>query len=81
MIHKEINDIFEKILYENYENESKGRNVYIVDIFPKVIESSDKYGEFEEYLSEMENPLLNKFIYAMMKIYMYEYVRKGNIYS
>ena len=32
---KVIYNNFEKMFYEHYENESKYRNVYIVDIFPK----------------------------------------------
>ena len=46
---KVIYNNFEKMFYEHYENESKYRNVYIVDIFPKKIDSS-KYFDFEDYI-------------------------------
>lgn len=70
---KEIYNNFQKILYEHYENESENRNAHIVDIFPSIINSSNKYGEYEEHLLHKSSPLiLNKFVLAMMKIYMYD---------
>ena len=68
---KVIYNNFEKMFYEHYENESKYRNVYIVDIFPKKIYSS-KYFDFEDYIINNKYNVLDKFVLAMIKIYMYD---------
>ena len=68
---KVIYNNFEKMFYEHYENESKYRNVYIVDIFPKKIDSS-KYFDIEDYIINNKYNVLDKFVLAMIKIYMYD---------
>ena len=79
---KVIYNNFEKMFYEHYENESKYRNVYIVDIFPKKIDSS-KYFDFEDYIINNKYNVLDIFSYKESEVEEHDeyiYIKKHQEY-
>lgn len=70
-MNKRIETYFKKLIHEVYESDCSNL-LFIIDIFPKTIDSN-KYFQFEKLiLDKNAYNILNKYIIALSKIYMYD---------
>lgn len=69
---KAIKVLFQKLLSDSYK-QKEYREIYTVDILPRNIKNIKKYRDFEEnILNKNSYSILNKFILALSKLYLYD---------
>ena len=69
---KAIKVLFQKLLNDSYK-QKEYREIYTIDILPRTVKNIEKYSDFEKnILNKNSYNVLNKFILALSKLYLYD---------
>lgn len=69
---KAIKVLFQKLINDNYK-QKEYRDIYTIDILPKIVNNTIKYEDFEDnILKNNSYNILNKYVLALSKLYLYD---------
>ena len=69
---KAIKVLFQKLINDNYK-QKEYRDIYTIDILPKIVNNTIKYEDFEaNILKNNSYNILNKYVLALSKLYLYD---------
>ena len=69
---KAIKVLFQKLINDNYK-QKEYREIYTIDILPKIVNNTIKYEDFEaNILKNNSYNILNKYVLALSKLYLYD---------
>ncbi|WP_195245121.1 hypothetical protein [Clostridium celatum] len=69
---KAIKVLFQKLINDNYK-QKEYRDIYTIDILPKIVTNTIKYEDFEaNILKNNSYNILNKYVLALSKLYLYD---------